>query len=381
MTSASDKTIARSLQNPARPSRLLGLDLLRGAAVIGVILLHADEWNGIEQLPAGWLSWVALSLFAVPFFLAASFYLAVSKFIEQPERPFSLGPRLRRLLIPYVVWSGIYLLYKIARYGLLGDWDVLRSITSDPILIIFVGGAGFHLYFLPLLMTGTVLLKSLSGSVKYKLKGITGLIFFILSLSLYELVIQTGNTVDVSSGSAFNGWLESALTTNNLLLRPVLVYLAWAIRCLPYIAFAFVIYPILTKQVNLLRSWSVFVVIALSFLMLNLYGSTILPLGLFEVFQGYMGVILAITLSSHLSSHPIIKSLGRCSFGIYLCHLLFLEVFQTVWIRVSPETARNPSIILLFGIIGLTFLLSWGLTQWLIQRRILAPWLFGMPST
>jgi surface polysaccharide O-acyltransferase-like enzyme len=377
MTLPSDsKDISFSKEAASDRPRLMGLDLLRGLAMVAVILLHADEWGGVEKLPGSWPTWVELSNFAVPFFLAASFYLSVSKLIASPQQPFPLRTRLSRLMIPYVSWTVIYLVYKIIRYGLLGKLSLLQSLASDPILIIFVGGAGFHLYFLPLLMTGTALLKPLSGWLLKYLRGWVGSLLLLVSIILYEGLIATKNTVDIASGIAFAGWFDSAIT-HNFLLRPLWVYLAWGVRCLPYIAFAVLLSPWISKQLAGFRSWGAFLGWAIVFLGINLYGYRILPPGLLEVSRGYAGVFFAIALSYRLQPHPLIVSLGSCSFGIYLSHLLFLEVLQTVWIRLSPVTARSPSLGSLFGIIGLTFGLSWGLTYILMQRRSLAKGLLG----
>ena len=356
--------------------RLLGLDLLRGLAMLAVILLHADEWSGIETLPDSWPAWIEFANFAVPFFLAASFYLSIGKLISHPEKPFPLSVRLNRLMMPYVAWSAIYLAYKIVRYGLLGKIALLQSLASDPLLIMFVGGAGFHLYFLPLLMTGTALLKPLSGKPLSLLKGMAAPFMFGLSVLLYNALLQGGNMVETSLGVAFAGWFAPP-TTNNVILRPLLVYLAWSIRCLPYITFAIVLYPLVQKRPNFYRNWGAFVGLAIAFIGVNLYGSQWISPGLLEVLRGYSGVLFAIALSYCLKPHLIIANLGVCSFGIYLIHLLFLEIFQTIWIRLSPETAKAPSLTLLFGIILLTFALSWGLTHWLMQRRSAAKWLFG----
>lgn len=344
--------------------------------MFAVILVHADEWSGIETLPNSWPTWIELATFAVPFFLAASFYLSVGKLISRPEQPFPLHLRLSRLMLPYAAWSVVYLLYKLVRYGLLGKLTLLQSLASDPLLIIFVGGAGFHLYFLPLLMTGTALLKPLSGKPIQLLKGWPSLIAFVLSVALYEGLLQSGNMVQTAPGIAFVGWFEPSITAN-IVLRPLLVYLAWMLRCLPYIALAIVLYPMVANRPDRYRSWGAFAVLAFAFLGINLYGRQWIPPGLLEVLRGYTGVLFAIALSYRLKPHPIITSLGACSFGIYLSHLFFLEVFQTVWIRLSPATAKAPSLSLLFGVISLTFFLSWGLTYQLMQRRPLAKWLFG----
>ncbi|MEN8447295.1 MAG: acyltransferase family protein, partial [Cyanobacteria bacterium J06555_13] len=133
--------------------------------MFAVVMQHVDEGKSLEQLPAIWPDFINLASFAVPFFLATSFYLAVDKLIAQPRSNFPIKKRILRLLIPYCSWTALYVFYKIARYTLLNKGSTLQNFLSDPISIIFMGGAGLHLYFLPLLMVGTLVIKPLSGKV------------------------------------------------------------------------------------------------------------------------------------------------------------------------------------------------------------------------
>ena len=57
--------------------RSVGIDLLRGLAIYSVVILHADQ--GVRVLPESWAMIRQASTFAVPFFLATSFFLAANK--------------------------------------------------------------------------------------------------------------------------------------------------------------------------------------------------------------------------------------------------------------------------------------------------------------
>ena len=89
-------------ENRTEKTRLTGVDLFRGIAVLAVIILHSDE--GISTSPQGWETILEFSGFAVPFFLAASFYLAFTK-IYVNKGNFVLKERLVRLLTPYLFWT------------------------------------------------------------------------------------------------------------------------------------------------------------------------------------------------------------------------------------------------------------------------------------
>ncbi|HCF30704.1 MAG TPA: hypothetical protein DEV81_26715, partial [Cyanobacteria bacterium UBA11049] len=96
-----------------KKQRLTGIDLLRGLAIYAVVILHSDE--GILVKPMGWGAILQFSNFAVPFFLATSFYLIINKlYVSGPQFPWKT--RLTRLLIPYGFWSFVYLLQKSIKY-------------------------------------------------------------------------------------------------------------------------------------------------------------------------------------------------------------------------------------------------------------------------
>ena len=81
-----------------RQQRLIGIDLFRGLAVLAVAILHVVEGGSIDSI-SGWRQITDFALFAVPFFLALSFYLAIEKLYLSPQ-PYPLGARLTRLLVP-----------------------------------------------------------------------------------------------------------------------------------------------------------------------------------------------------------------------------------------------------------------------------------------
>lgn len=337
-----------------KQQRLTGVDLFRGIAVYAVIILHSDE--GIPVLPAGWNQIVQFSYFAVPFFLATSFYLAIAKLYASGK--FQLNLRLQRLVIPYVFWTIFYLAYKTAKYLVDNRPERLSVVFRDPFALIFCGGAAFHLYFLPLLITGTVLIKFVELWHKKKIK--LNILISLLALSLigYEILIVSGNDFNIKAGIAF----ESLLPNNNLnpLLRLILVVLAWSIRCLPYILLAlFLNHSRVSQYLPRFNSKTALALLFI-FLTLNSFGHYFLPQGIEEVIVGYAALLGAIYLSSViLPASPVIFNLGLCSFGIYLIHLLVVESFQIIGKRVYPILLTEPSLFSLLIVTTLTFLISW----------------------
>ncbi|MGL5082246.1 MAG: acyltransferase family protein [Microcoleaceae cyanobacterium] len=358
--------------------RLTGIDLFRGLATYGVVILHVDA--NIRVYPPGWEQIRLLFAFAVPFFLATSFYLATSK-LYTSSQPYQLRPRLSRLLIPYLFWTFFYLLYKVVKYSLNRELDQLQAVFQDPVAILFFGGAAFHLYFLPLIATGTLLLKVSEYLIYRKVKLTLLVCFFILSLAIYQLISATGNSFQYDQNVAFESLTDlispSGNLVNNPLVRIVLVALSWIIRCLPYI-FAAMILNHPSNKVNFSSAKSDHIVIALLvFLGVNLWGVTLFPAAIVEILQGYSALLLALLISRDLQEHPILKSLGLCSFGIYLLHLVFVEGFQIICQRVYPSYTTHISTLFLLLIAMVIFIMSWSVTSFLVQKKLISKLIFG----
>lgn len=161
-----------------KKQRLIGIDLLRGLAIYAVVILHSNEVILVE--PIGWAAILQFSSFAVPFFLATSFYLIINNIFIIPSQ-FQWKSRLTRLLIPYGIWSLVYLLQKSIKYLLKHENDQLVHLFQDPVLSICFGGCAFHLYFIPLLISGTLLVKFAYPLFKTQFMLQTLLVLFLSS--------------------------------------------------------------------------------------------------------------------------------------------------------------------------------------------------------
>jgi peptidoglycan/LPS O-acetylase OafA/YrhL len=163
----------------------------------------------------------------------------------------------------------------------------------------------------------------------------------------------------------------------NPLLRWFLVELYWVLRCLPYIMVAMLLtHPTVNQRCfKLIRKYSLLCLLV--FLVFNTFGFLVLPQGVFEVTIGYSALVAAIAVSEHLRDSTLIRSLGQCSFGIYLIHLLFVEIFQSVFIRLYPNYVYDTSVVILLLSSLVVFLTSWGIVNLLIKQKRLSQILFG----
>ncbi len=143
------------------------VEIFRGLAILEVVFHHASG-RFLSMLDREGVAWLILAIlnrtlhYAVPAFLMmTAFVLALSLLREfRPTRYF--GNRALRALLPYLLWSGLYLIYRFYAFGALPDW----SRWAD---YLFWGKAYFHLYFLAVAMQLYLLLLLLLPAARLRL--------------------------------------------------------------------------------------------------------------------------------------------------------------------------------------------------------------------
>ena len=131
-----------------RSENLFWVDMARAAVMFGVVLVHisADVITEWGRFPGSW--WWAANIYdslargCVPVFIMLSGALLLPK--TESYRDFFFK-RFRRILIPAVVWTALYLFWKKQFYVPdLGFLDAFRLAVN--------GGVYFHLWFLYLII-------------------------------------------------------------------------------------------------------------------------------------------------------------------------------------------------------------------------------------
>jgi len=355
--------------------RSTGIDLFRGIAAYAVIVIHAEHNAAI---PGSWAAkLVHFSLLAVPFFLAASFYLTINSVYVKGCK-YSLKTRINRIIIPCWIWSAIYILERVSESLILKN-VAINVIFQDPLAIIFFGLAAYHLYFLPLLLAGNVVVKFIFRLIKAKVHVL--ILFFAASIFAYNLCLASGNSFQLSTGTAFQALLALILPDGNKnpLLRLVLVEFSWVLRCLPYIFLAMILnHPSIRGYLSKFNSKSTIVLFSI-FFVINAFGSSFLPEAIYEIARGYSALIFSISLSFNIKENAIIKNLGLCCCGIYLVHLLVLHIFQSIYKKVYPGSENMPAtVISILVLSSLTFLVSWIIAYLLTRNKSVSKFLFGV---
>ncbi len=230
--------------------RLLGIDLCRGIASYAVILVHSgDETWGITTTQTA-IQFRSLFYFAVPFFLATSFYFMAGKSKINTGHKFWKS-RIERILIPYIIWSTLYVTLKLIIFPLTNQTEQIKTILQDPLAIIFFGGASYHLYFLPLLFIGSFLLFLAKYLKEKQIKLIFLILLSLLSILTYQFLLWSDNSFLLGSNIAF-ARLLNLLQSDGMgysFARIMLVVVAWILRCLPYLLIAITIKNLSKKYV------------------------------------------------------------------------------------------------------------------------------------
>ena len=344
-----------------KQTRLVGIDLCRAIAAFAVILVHSGDESWGLPISDRAIQFRHLFYFAVPFFLAASFYFGVKKMPLVLDRNF-WRKKFQRIVMPYLLWSIFYVVSKTVVFLATNDREQIQQMLSDPVAIIFFGAASYHLYFIPLLFAGTILLYWANYLYAQHNSLWTLAAFSIFSLITYQLLIVFNNDFDLGSYTAFSDLLQ-LVSSDNILYQPLrilLVDLSWIIRCLPYFSSALLLQA--TLEQNELR-WvykkETATALLLFFILLNLIGDRYLPAAICELSIAYSLLLFGITISRHLPNNNLIDNLGLCSFGIYLIHPFIKSAVEVVAIKFLPAMTQSVSILSMLFYSIPSFLISW----------------------
>jgi peptidoglycan/LPS O-acetylase OafA/YrhL len=363
--------------------RLLGVDLLRGIAAYAVVFIHSgDEQFGLPVSAAA-INLKMIFYFAVPFFLATSFYFLISQPNIDISRRFCKS-RIDRILIPYASWSIIYLVFRSIFFFQSQQMGRFWDLFQDPLAIICFGAASYQLYFLPLLFTGTFLLPIAKYLRKVQTNRVIISFLAILSLIVYEWLTRSGNAFRLNPSTAFQNLTQNAgWDINNLpLLRLVLVQIAWLLDCLPYLLIGILLVP-LCDRINRCSSAYRITTIFLCVVVFSLISAAIfigIPDTVKNIGQAYSLFLLSLALSGYIKKGWIFESVGNCSFGIYLMHPFTMMVVKKILTKILPNLFNRVSILSMLTISIGTFLISWIAIALMKKNRLIAKYTLGMTS-
>ena len=358
----------------SRSTKLRGIELCRGLAAFAVILVHSGDQSWDIPIDDSAIEFRLLFYFAVPFFIATYFYLTTKKLPERISFSF-WRKKLKRIVIPYFFWSTIFLLLKSVLSIRGGNIDQLKQLWSDPLAIVLFGAASYHLYFLPLLMSGTLLLYSAKYIVKHQNSFWIICLGYLLSTLFYQWLVISDNIFTLGEYVAFPQLLNllSPQTFSYSIVRIILVCFAWIFRCLPYFFVAlFLNHTFKIGNHRWLYYRQTSLCLMLGFILLNAIEEKLMFRSFTDVAIAYSLLLFGISISKRISNNWLIDSLGICSFGIYLIHPFIKSIIEPALTISIPSVMSSVSIVSMMIIACSTFIVSWIVVSLLRRHKLLA---------
>ena len=345
----------------ALKDRVIWMDCLRLLAALAVVVIHvtAKQWHTVD-VNSG--NWVALCLFngsvrwAVPVFVMISGAL----FLD-PDRQISLrtlyGKYILRLLIAYFAWGIVYALF---------DYDGTVAGFAEDLI------AGFyHMWYLPMLAGLYAMLPLLRKITESeKLSG-----YFLLLVLLGGFIVPNAITV-LKELSVAGSWLDAFWSKAGMQL--VFDYAG-------YFVAGYVL-----SRVELSKRWSAAIyavgflgwlfTVGVSFVlgkmlghptvMVMEYSFTNVAAQAVALFVFGKNVLRQIRFSSRAEN--LLRGAAKCSFGVYLIHVLVLEAILRSFgdvLTAIPVVLWIPAMTIVTLLISL--ILSWVLNKIPVVKKYL----------
>jgi peptidoglycan/LPS O-acetylase OafA/YrhL len=291
-----------AMGTPVTPRRNEGIDVIRFFAATGIVFVHTVQSDLF-------LHWGHFFRFAVPFFLFASLYYQTLSFRRKPDVTFSsyaVG-RFFRLYMPFLVWSAVYL----------GVRDVKRmKLThlgpAKLTLSMIWKGTEYHLWFLPYLLVASILLCAVH---KFIIQKRPNLRWTMIGLALAAGVVACYFGKPNGSGEDYS--------------EPAFEYFQWRIN-LPAtfwamaFAWAMAAGP-MVYRISSLVGWG-----GLALAFTCSVWQAVHDIALFPRAMTGLGCMLAALSPWKQQLWAGVAKLGRRGYGIYLCHVLPIEIVKAI---------------------------------------------------
>lgn len=319
-----------------------GIELGRGLAAFGVVVIHSPMGKGTSLSPEA-SAFISVWFFVVPFFLIAAFYYAWSSFAKRTAKDIFVG-RLKRLIGPFLLWTGLYAFARAALYLSRNDLQSMKALFADPVGLFLLGDAALHLYYVPLLAAGLTWFIAIEKTPT-KLRQPICIAGLLLSFGASWALGTSGNGFGPSTHGFTTLKSHSHWAANGLFTVPF----AWAacmIQTSPYFFAAGLLTGVRDHLDFFRRMWagSAGALSALAFMTWFRF----LPMAEFAA-----GTCLFVGLlfqSQPTGSLTWFRFIGGFSAGCFFSHHLFLEMFQIASKRFRPELGQDTPLWFIVGL-------------------------------
>ncbi len=326
------------------------IDVLRAFACICVLLVHAPaKYDGL--IPGQFILAPANYVF-MAWGVSVFFMISGALLFDKPQKLTDFYKRrFSRILIPILVWSVIYIFFD--RLFIEDKNSIIEKILMIPITN-QTGVLWFMYALIGIYLVAPIISIWLNSAKKHEIEIILGFWGLTLLIPYLEL-------------------LSSDFTK---LISPIGIFYHFY----GYIGFALFGYY-LRKYVDIpIISWKYFILVIIAFgFPLFVFFSGIIPINILNYSQSISAAFMACVAFIFFKGLDykdtkvlrIILKIAEFSFGIYLCHMIFLKPLQ-VWLTQFHinYVIQIPLTALFVGIFSFFFV--WGLSK-LPKSK----WLFG----
>lgn len=328
-------------------NRHVGIDLLRIIAALGVVFVHVSSPFVIKNMKMiNDLFWAgnlfdSIGRLSVPAFVIVSGY-----FIIKPTDNLRVfySKRFTRILYPFISWSVIYLFWAFF-------FDETR--TSKIWEGLLWGKPYFHLWFLGMLM-GLYAVAPLLADLKKRVSTTS-----FLKLSLVALLLGMA----IESWNAYAGartWVGT-----------------WWLSYVGY----FMIGASLSEFRNLAgKQFLLLTTVLISVLSIFLLTGWLFAHKDYNwYFYNYLGLPVAVGsislvllfINLKIAGYSVISKLSELSFGIYLIHMIPLNIIKRHWNGMLIDNPYGNILLISLVVFTLSGLVAWGISKIKPLSRIL----------
>lgn len=322
-----ERTTPREPRVTARPRRTM-LDVGRLAAAYAILWLHTPQLPALESSKS-------LGRFAVPFFVLVTILLVFEGVARNPERGSwaYVSSRSMRLYLPFLGWSGIYLVFKLIK-----GWLLPGEPNDYPGVEILWFGACYHLWFLPFIL----MVSLLAFAVAKMLVVRPGLGPTVFAVTLAAGVLIAVVPIHFARPDSYPELIVNALPATSC-------GIALAIAC-----------QLLGTRVLERRMATLLggLVTAVCIAWVWHFGRD----RLIETLAGAGFLVFALAPVSGRGFSLLAKA-GTLALGIYLSQVLWIKIVQAVTIKAGFSVTWQRDVAVFLISAALSTLLAWGLSR------------------